>query len=403
MKTNWQTKKLSDVCDFQRGLTYSKKDEVDFSENIVLRSNNIELLSSSLDLNELRYINNKILIPNNKRVKKGSLIICTANGSKSHLGKIALVDKDYGYAFGGFMGQLVPRKEINSKYFFYILTSDLYKNHLEKISSGANINNLKFSDLSEFEIPLPPLPEQHRIVKILDEVFEQITKAKENTEKNLQNAKELFESYLQGVFTNPGEDWEECELSKYVKFIDYRGRTPKKTTSGLRLITAKNIKMGFLQRHPEEFIDPKGYNTWMTRGIPKKGDVLFTTEAPLANVAQLDTDEKVAFAQRTIIFQTDSTKLDSTFLKYLLLSVPVQKKILEKGTGATVKGIKASLLKKILISFPSLSEQKSIVARLDALSAETKKLEAIYQQKLDNLEELKKSVLKKAFAGELVE
>lgn len=115
MQNSWQTKKLGDICNFQRGLTYSKKDEVDFSDNVVLRSNNIDLKSSLLDLSDLRYINNKIIIPDNKKVQKDSIIICTANGSKNHLGKIALIDDDYGYAFGGFMGQLRPNKYIDSK------------------------------------------------------------------------------------------------------------------------------------------------------------------------------------------------------------------------------------------------------------------------------------------------
>ena len=108
------------------------------------------------------------------------------------------------------------------------------------------------------------------------------------------------------------------------------------------------------------------------------------------------------FAQRIIILQPDSKKLDQTFLKYLLVSNPIRQEILSKGTGATVQGIKASLLKKIKIYFPkSLSEQKSIVTKLDALSTEIKKLEAIYKAKLNHLEELKKSILKKAFNGEL--
>jgi type I restriction enzyme S subunit len=93
----------------------------------------------------------------------------------------------------------------------------------------------------------------------------------------------------------------------------------------MRLITAKNVKMGHLQATPREFVAPGSYDRWMTRGIPRRGDVLFTTEAPLANVAQLDTDEKVVFAQRIIIMQPDAAVLDSTFLKYLLLSQPVQK------------------------------------------------------------------------------
>jgi type I restriction enzyme S subunit len=175
-----------------------------------------------------------------------------------------------------------------------------------------------------------------------------------------------------------------------------------KTESGIRLITAKNVKMGFLQETPKEFIAAGDYQSWMTRGIPKMGDVLFTTEAPLANVAQLDTVEKVAFAQRVIIMQPDKAKLDCTFLKYLLLSGPVQQRIRSQGTGATVQGIKASLLKLIEISFPKeLAVQQEIVAKLDSLSSETTRLAAIYQQKLAALEALKKSLLHQAFSGEL--
>ena len=123
---------------------------------------------------------------------------------------------------------------------------------------------------------------------------------------------------------------------------------------------------------------------------------------PLANVAQINTKDKLAFAQRIIVMQPNVNKLDQTFLKYLLLSKPIREKILEKGTGATVQGIKSSLLKKIEIYFPkSISTQKSIIKTLNKLSQQTKELESLYQKKLANLEELKKSILQRAFSGEL--
>ena len=270
----------------------------------------------------------------------------------------------------------------------------------------ANLDSLGYARhyklLKELEIGYPVLPEQHRIVNILDESFEGIVTAKVNAEKNVKNAKALFESHLQSVFTKRGEGWVDTKIGECIRFIDYRGKTPSKTESGLRLITAKNVKMGYLQDEPREFVAPKSYDGWMTRGIPKSGDVLLTTEAPLANVAQLDTDDKVVFAQRIIIMQPDTSKLDNTFLKYLLLSQTVQERIHAKGTGATVKGIKASLLKTIEISFPKLiAEQRQIVAKLDSLRNETQRLESIYQQKLAALDDLKKSMLHQAFSGEL--
>src|SRR5690606_26261388 len=176
-----------------------KKDEVDLSDNIVLRSNNVDLIKNELDFTELKYINPAIEVQESKKVKKGSLLICTANGSKSHLGKVALIDDDYNYAFGGFMGQVTPKEKLDSKFLFYLMTSDNYKKFINELSDGANINNLKFSDLGQFEIPLPPLPEQQRIVSILDQAFAAIAKAKANAEQNLKNAQELFESYLNSI------------------------------------------------------------------------------------------------------------------------------------------------------------------------------------------------------------
>jgi len=285
----------------------------------------------------------------------------------------------------------------------YYLNTDLSVSQLTKNVSGATRPRVNLSDVRNIVIDLPPLPIQKRIVAILDEAFEKISKAKENAEKNLKNAIEIFESYLQSVFENKGEGWEESNIEEYIKLIDYRGRTPKKTESGIRLITAKNVKLGYLQLEPQEFIHEDNYETWMTRGIPNYGDVIFTTEAPLANVAQINTHEKLAFAQRIIVMQPQKNKIDQTFLRYMLLSKPIRKKILEKGTGATVQGIKSRLLKKIRIYFPkTIAEQQSIVKKLDTLSAETKKFEAIYTQKLTDLEELKKSFLQKAFKGELL-
>jgi type I restriction enzyme S subunit len=239
-------------------------------------------------------------------------------------------------------------------------------------------------------------------VGILDEAFVGIATAKANAEKNLQNARALFESHLQSVFTQRGKAWVNSSIGDVIRFIDYRGKTPVKTTCGVRLITAKNVKMGYVQETPAEFIAPASYRGWMTRGIPQKGDVLFTTEAPLANVAQLDTDEKVAFAQRIIIMQPEKSKLDSTFLKYLLLSGPVQQRIRAEGTGATVQGIKASLLKLIQISFPkTLAEQAQIVEQLDMLNEETQRLKSVYQKKVAALGALRKSLLHQAFTGRI--
>ena len=262
--------------------------------------------------------------------------------------------------------------------FLYYLLSTLDLQELARgVKPGINRN-----EVYSKRIRVPSLTEQQRIVGILDKAFERIAVATANAEKNLSNVHAIFESCLQAIVDQDSDGWVHTTIGEHVRFIDYRGRTPKKTESGLRLITAKNVKMGHLQEAPNEFVEPDSYDGWMTRGIPQPGDVLFTTEAPLANVAQLDTDEKVVFAQRIIIMQPDTSRLARTFLKYLLLSQTVQKRIHANGTGATVKGIKASLLKRIEDPVSASSRRtRTMVAKLDALAAKLQNLEYSYQEK----------------------
>ncbi len=297
---------------------------------------------------------------------------------------------------------LRPDKSLNAEFLFYFLSQDSFRDAGASVMSGAVGHKRVPNDfIQKIGIPVPSLLEQKRIVSILDEAFAGIATVTANTEKNLANARELFESYLHSIFSQEDDQRVSVPLEKHIRFIDYRGKTPKKTQHGLRLITAKNVRMGFLRREPEEFIKEDDYEAWMTRGIPVKGDVLFTTEAPLGLVCQLDTDEKVAFAQRIISMQPNREVIDPGYLCYALRSPLVQARIHEKATGATATGIKASLLKKIHIPLVSVEKQRDIFARLDNLESTTKELELNFKRKLESLAELKQSLLQKAFTGEL--
>lgn len=155
---------------------------------------------------------------------------------------------------------------------------------------------------------------------------------------------------------------EECMAA----IIDYRGKTPTKTTFGVPLVTAKIVKGGRIEP-AEEFIAESDYEPWMRRGMPEKGDVVMTTEAPLGEVARLD-GRKVALAQRVITLRGKPGLLDNGYLRYLLQSTPVQDELKARATGTTVLGIKQSELRKVRLTLPSLPEQKSIghiLAKLD--------------------------------------
>ena len=195
------------------------------------------------------------------------------------------------------------------------------------------------------------------------------------------------------------DGWAHCCLEECIKLIDYRGRTPEKTSSGIQLITAKNVKLGYLQYEPQEFIAEDNYDIWMKRGIPKFGDIIFTTEAPLGNVAQINTYDKLAFAQRIIVMQPDKAILTQDFLKYLLLSDNLRAKIFSKATGATVQGIKARLLRKIPISFPPLTEQKRIVAILDEAFQAIDRAKENAEKNLANAREVFDGYLNQVFSN----
>ena len=197
----WVEKNLGDVCEFRRGLTYSKGDEVDYSHNVVLRATNIDRASHRLDFAELRYINDDVIVPQRMKVEKGSLLICTASGSKSHLGKIAFIDDDYGYAFGGFMGMLTPNSDLVPRYLFHVMTSRAYEDFIGALADGMNINNLKFDDLKQFHVLYPPIHEQQRIAAQLDALIEGTQRLESVCQRKLAAFDEMKKSLLDQAFT----------------------------------------------------------------------------------------------------------------------------------------------------------------------------------------------------------
>ncbi|MEH2325752.1 MAG: restriction endonuclease subunit S [Nostoc sp.] len=161
------------------------------------------------------------------------------------------------------------------------------------------------------------------------------------------------------------KDWEVCSIdNKLQQIIDYRGKTPEKTNSGVPLITAKNVRDGYLDPEPREYIDEKNYNIWMRRGLPKAEDVLFTTEAPLGNVARVPS-YKIALAQRLLTLRASPEELDDGYLFWLLNWSESRRRLEQKSTGSTVLGIKQSVFRKIFFRFPPLPEQSHIAEILD--------------------------------------
>ena len=398
----WEEKTLDEICNFSRGLTYSKKDEVETSNNIVLRANNIDLISNSLNFDELKYINSEIIIPEDKKVKANSIMICISSGSKSHLGKVAFIDKNYGYAFGGFMGLIIPNDNILPKFLYYMLISPSFKNLIFNLTDGANINNLKYSDLKDFKLNIPPLSEQQRIVKILDEAFENIEKSKQNALQNLNNAKELFESALNRTLKDIENMGEFKELSSITNVKDGTHDSPKYIKDGIPFITQKNIKEnGFnFITDDTKYITIEDHNKFYQRSNVKKDDILISMIGANRGMACIiDVDE--IFSIKNVGLIKESPNINKYYLLYYLKSDYAKQYITEKSKGGAQEFVGLTALRAFPILYVAVEEQQKIVAQLDELQEQTKKLEQIYEQKIKDLDELKQSILQKAFNGEL--
>lgn len=256
------------------------------------------------------------------------------------------------------------------------------------------------SEYSQIEILLPPLPEQHRIVKILDEVFDNVKKAKENTEKNLQNSKDLFESYLNNIFTNPKKDWDEKVLSNVSDFQNgFAFKSALFKTGGFPILRISNIQDDGISYKRLVFFDKASYKENFDKYQVSKGDLVIAMSGATTGKLAISNADEIFFLNQRVGKFLPKRGLLKQFL-YYYLSTRI-KENLRISAGAAQPNLSTEQIKNFIIPLPSFEEQKSIVAKLDSLFAQTKKLEEIYKQKLTDLEGLKKSVLKKAFSGGL--
>jgi type I restriction enzyme S subunit len=316
--------------------------------------------------------------------------------------RVALITEEYdGQVCSTGYFVLRGKDFISNQYLFYFLLTDEFNEQMEKLQKGASYPAVTDTEVKNIFLRYPKsLPEQHRIVAILDEAFAAIAKAKANAEQNLKNAKELFESYLQEVFEN--ENWEEKCLGDLcteitVGFVGKMANKYKDT--GVPFLRSQNIRPHYISLKDVIFIDHE-FNATLKKSQLKPGDLAIVRTGYPGTAAVIPESLEIANCSDIVIVKVGS-KIDSYFLCYFFNSTYGKKLVLGNLVGAAQKHFNVGAAKKVKIPVPPLTEQQSIVQKLDALSAETKKLEAIYQQKINDLEELKKSILQKAFSGEL--
>lgn len=276
------------------------------------------------------------------------------------------------------------------KYLYYTLRAA----NLNKHEITTSIPGLNRDRLLETDIYFPVLKEQERIAAILDksnDICEKRRKALKLADEFLHS---VFLDMFGGLLSGPTDQWQ--ALSTCTDFIDYRGKTPEKSDAGVRLITAKNVRDGVINVEPAEFISEETYSWWMSRGYPQSGDVLFTTEAPLGNIAVLRTDEPVAIGQRLIAIRPREM-LRSDFLSWALRQDIIQRDILSRATGSTVKGIRSAELVQVRIPIPTEAEQLKF-ERIVALVHHQK---VVMQASAVQGEQLFQALQQQAFQGRL--
>jgi type I restriction enzyme S subunit len=395
----WQTKKLGEVCRvFDDGDWIESKDQ-SLSGIRLIQTGNIGLGAFKNREGKARFISEttfKRLHCN--EIFKGDVLISRL---PDPIGRSCTIPKTSERMITAVDCTILRFKpeEVISNYFNYYSQSAKYFNDIEKETSGTTRKRISRKKLGDIEITYPNITEQKRIVKILDQVFENIEKARQNTEKNLQNSKELFESYLQSVFAK--NNWEKKTL-KEIAITFGRGKSKHRPRNDKKLY---NGKYPFIQtgdiRNSDHLITNYS-QTYNEIGLKQsklwpKGTVCITIAANIAETGILDFD--ACFPDSVIGIVVNPKIANSGFVEYLLGSFKIQ--IQAKGKGSAQANINMATFENQFFPFPEVSEQMAIVKKLDNLSEQTKKLEESYKQKLLLLDELKKSVLAKAFSGNL--
>jgi type I restriction enzyme, S subunit len=395
MKAGWAIKTLGDVCEVVNGGTpKTGVDEYWGNEHLWITPAEMgKRLSPYVDETE-RKITSQGLKNSSARLLPPNSVILSSRAPIGHL----VVNTKPMATNQGCKG-LVPSDELSYKYLFYFLMTNV--DLLNDLGTGATFKELSGGKLKEVKIPLAPSTEQQRIVAILDQAFEGIAKARENAEQNLQNARALFESHLQSVFTQRVEGWTSKDLGSISK-INYGF-----TESAIY----EKVGPNFLRITD---IQDTGVN-WKTvpyckinsDDLPKyllqTGDIVFArTGATTGKSYLVKNPPQAVFASYLIRVQLKLSELLPEFL-YLFFQTKAYWDEVNKGlSGSAQGGFNATKLANLIIPYPlSIEEQKTIITELESVKKETQRLEALYQHKIACLDELKKSLLQQAFAGEL--
>lgn len=319
-------------------------------------------------------------------------------GCRGSCGSVHVTDP-FSWITGNTMVVKPRTNELDLKFIEYMLRGGV---DISETITGAAQPQITRQSLAPVRISYPPLPEQQRIVGKLDAAFAALAEAQAHVERNRANARELFESYLNGVFEGKGDGTRTPMLELCEAIVDCEHKTAPTQSEGHPSIRTPNIGRGELLLDGVYRVSEETYQQWSRRAIPMPGDLILAREAPAGNVAVIPDGLQPCLGQRTVLIKPKREIVRPKYLMYELLSASMQERLLDHSTGATVQHVNMKDIRALPIpKLPSLSEQDRIVNLVESMRITSKQLETTYQQKLVELAGLKKAVLGAAFRGEL--
>ena len=375
---------LNELCEINIGKTPSRNVEKYWGEGynwLAISDLKNKLITETKEMITDEAINDC----NMKIVSKDTVVM----SFKLSIGKIGILQKDMftNEAIANF--PIKDKSKLIPEYLYYALKT-LRFNDIDRAVMGATLNKAK---LNKLKVPFCDLEKQKKIVEILNESQILIEKRKEQIEL----LDELVKSRFIEMFGDLKNE-KHMALNECTNFIDYRGKTPTLSDTGIRIINAKSVGNGAF-KYIDEYISEETYNSWMRRGVPVAGDVLFVTEGhTFGNVCRIPNDlKKFAMGQRVITMQGDKAVINNTFLAQYMQTNAFKIDIDKYKTGSSAQGIRSKELQKILIPIPPIELQNQFsdfVKQVDKLKFEMEK-------SLKELEDNFSSLMQKAFKGEL--
>lgn len=402
VKEGWQATTLGAEIDLLAGFAFKSAQYTNLDADVrLLRGDNI--VQGCLRWDDVRkWPVTDIEAYNRYQLRDGDIVLAMDRPwVKAGLKYAAISSEDLPCLLVQRTARLRGGPNLDNRFLMYLLSSEGFTNHILGVQTGIGVPHISGQQIKDFLFARPPLPEQKRIVALLDEAFAGIATAKANAEKNLQNARALFESHLQSVFTQSDPGWKQKTLEEIATTFG-RGKSKHRPRNDPKLYGGQYpfIQTGDIRNAVH--IITKHSQTYNESGLAQsklwpKGTICITIAANIAETAILGFD--ACFPDSVIGVVANPREADVGFVEYLLQSFKAR--IQAMGKGSAQANINMGTFENERFPFPSVAEQKQIVITLDNLRAETQRLASIYEKKIAALDALKKALLQQAFSGEL--